>query len=671
MARMQSNLGITLKASETKLQKLIEGTNQYLIPLFQRSYTWTSREWEQLWTDIFELTESKTGEHFIGPIVTAPARSVPEGVAKYLLIDGQQRITTLFILLAALRDQANALKLETLGPEIDATLLKNPFKQGTDRFKLLPTQGDRKSFMDLIENSTVTGDDGISKCYRFFTKKFKKLEALALEQCKSVVVSRLTLVSIILDDADNPHVIFESLNSKGQDLTQADLIRNYFLMRVDASQQDRLFTTYWAPIQDRLRENTTEFIRHFLMMRGNWVRKDEVYWCLKGEADQHKTQDQIEHYLSMLERYSSYYQSLIEPEKAERVPGLRVRFSRLNRIEVTVAYPLLLALYHNFAVQQLSLEAFEDILGMLENFMLRRWVCNVPTSGLARFFPSVFGAAKVDGDLASGVRRVLGAARYPRDAFFREELMRAPLYATDKSGAKLKLVLERLEESFGHKETVAFETLTIEHILPQQITNEWRAMLGDDADDVHENLLHTLGNVTLTAYNSELSNSGFSTKKPLLIDSHLELNRSLVPVELWNRASIENRAGTLADRALAIWPSLLTDQSLALRGNSDVTGRKPVYLNVKGTRIRVDSWTAVLSAFLETLLKTDDDLPEFLLETIPRYFKADLKGLRRGLQLKPGVFYETHGSAMALHELCKRIARERGLSDMDWRVEVA
>jgi uncharacterized protein with ParB-like and HNH nuclease domain len=275
-----------MKATESKLQKLIEGTNQYLVPLFQRPYTWTNKEWDQLWTDINDLGQSTEGEHFIGPIVTAPAKSVPEGVAKYLLIDGQQRPTTLFILLVAMRDHANALKMPTLGPEIDNTLLKNAYKQGNDYFKLLPTQADRASFVSLIQNEETKSDTSIGKCYRWFARKVKAFDAAALELCKSVVVSRLILVSVVLDESDNPHVVFESLNSKGRDLTQADLIRNYFLMRVHVNDQERVFQELWLPIQERLGEGATEFIRHFLMLSGTWVRKDSVYWNLKKEADQ-------------------------------------------------------------------------------------------------------------------------------------------------------------------------------------------------------------------------------------------------------------------------------------------------------------------------------------------------------------------------------------------------
>lgn len=553
-----------MKAQESKLQKLIEGTNQYLVPLFQRPYSWTTREWDQLWVDISELMQAD-GEHFIGPIVTAPAKSVPEGVAKYLLIDGQQRLTTLFILLAALRDRANALKLPILGQEIDETLLKNRFKQGNEHYKLLPTQADRESFIAVISGESK-GENGVANCHRFFSRKLKEFDEAGLEKCKAVVSSRLILVSIVLDETDDPHVIFESLNSKGRDLTQADLIRNYFLMRMPTDEQESVYGRFWAPMQDRLGDGTTEFIRHFLMMDGAHVGKNAVYWNLKKSADRERSQQQIVAYLSRLESHSRFYHAITSPVIAEHNADLRQRFTRLRRIEVTVAYPLVMSLYAKYADGSLALAEFIKTLDMIENFAIRRWVCGVATGELARFFPGVFTASLPQGDIVEGIRRVLASRRYPRDAQFIEELRTRRLY-----DSRVKLFLERLEAFHGHKEPASFENVSIEHVLPQTLTESWRAMLGANADEDHEACLHTLGNLTLTGYNSELSNSDFPVKKKLLADSHLELNRYFSGLDAWDRPAIERRAKVLADAALQIWPNFCRRpvRSRACSGRSD------------------------------------------------------------------------------------------------------
>jgi uncharacterized protein with ParB-like and HNH nuclease domain len=262
-----------VKASETKLQSLIEGTNQYVVPLFQRPYSWDTKEWTVLWDDLVELYEEENPRrHFIGSIVTMPTQSVPEGVAKHLLIDGQQRFTTTFLLLAAIRDKAKLQETGTLAQEIDETLLKNKFKQGHDAFKLLPTQSDRDAFLGIILGEPIVNDSQIAKGYRFFEKKLRATEMENLEKLKRVVVSNLILVSIVLDPDDNPHLVFESLNAKGRVLSQADLIRNYFFMKIHVDEQEKQYAALWKPMQDKLGDDLTEFIRHFLMKDGGVVR---------------------------------------------------------------------------------------------------------------------------------------------------------------------------------------------------------------------------------------------------------------------------------------------------------------------------------------------------------------------------------------------------------------
>jgi uncharacterized protein with ParB-like and HNH nuclease domain len=211
-----------MKANETKLQKIVEGTNQYVVPLYQRQYSWEPKQWTVLWDDLAELCEEENPRtHFMGSIVTAPTQSVPEGVAKYLLIDGQQRLTTVFILLAALRDKAKQLQPETLAPEIEQTLLRNMFKQGNDTYKLLPTQADRSAFIRIMRGEDME-DSLITSAYRFFDKKLRTADAVFLEKLKRVIVNHLIVVSIVLEKDDNPHLIFESLNAKGLPLSQAD-----------------------------------------------------------------------------------------------------------------------------------------------------------------------------------------------------------------------------------------------------------------------------------------------------------------------------------------------------------------------------------------------------------------------------------------------------------------
>lgn len=541
-----------MKASETSLQKIIEGTIQYVVPLYQRTYSWDTKEWGVLWGDIAELCEEETPrKHFIGSIVTMPTQSVPEGVAKFLLIDGQQRMTTALLLLAAIRDRADEIKVGNLGMEVEHTLLRNMFKQGNDTYKLLPTQGDREAFTKIISKEAAADGSQVGKAYRFFAKSLRNSD-YDLAKLKQIVVTNLVLVSIVLDRDDNPHLIFESLNAKGRALSQADLIRNYFFMRIHVDQQDHLYQNLWKPMQDRLGDDLTECIRHFLMKDGAIVKQGEVYFALKGRADGRSSAEVLD-YLNELVRFAGHYAKLLHPEH-EADPAVRERLLRLNRIEVTTAYPFFLNVYDDFAGGRVTRDEFIEVLDIVENFTIRRWVCAVPTYGLNKIFPPLYGQAKAHGSFVAGLRATLSTKNYPRDEDFRARITANKLYGPAERVTKTKLILERIEQSFGHKEVVDSASLTIEHVMPQTPSDWWQQHLGENWRGVHDLLLHSIGNLTLTGYNSPLSNDPFPTKKALLAKSHLELNRWFEKADAWGEQEIHQRADSLADRALSIWP---------------------------------------------------------------------------------------------------------------------
>src|SRR6185437_6665416 len=329
-----------MQAKETKLQDIIEGTKQYVIPLFQRTYSWTPKEWDVLWKDLVELCETENPRtHFIGSIVNMPTVSVPEGVAKYLLIDGQQRLTTIFVMLILLRNRAREIQNARFADEINNTLLVNQYKDGQDYYKLLPTQVDRSTYENFINGIQNTTENQLTKAYQFFDRKLKQVE-LEPEKLKKIITSYFSVVSIVLDADDNPYLVFESLNAKGRPLTQADLIRNYFFMRIHVDKQDEVYNLYWHPMQTSLGESLTEYIRHFLMRGGSIIKQGDVYYSLKESIS---TTNAID-YLKELKKYSVYYQRLIYPEFEPDVE-LQKYLRRLNRIEVTTAYPLLLNFY--------------------------------------------------------------------------------------------------------------------------------------------------------------------------------------------------------------------------------------------------------------------------------------------------------------------------------------
>jgi uncharacterized protein with ParB-like and HNH nuclease domain len=627
-----------MKASEAKLQHVIEGTNQYVVPLFQRKYSWDNKEWSTLWEDLFELYEEESAHnHFIGSIVTMPTQSVPEGVAKYLLIDGQQRFTTIFVLLAVLRDKAKATPDSTLWREIEQTLLTNPFKHGNDTFKLLPTQGDRESFLSVMRGEIGAGDDQITRAYRFFERKIRPPEVPDLEKLKQIIVSQLVLVSIVLERDDNPHLVFESLNAKGRALTQADLIRNYFFMRIHVNDQERLYGTYWTPMQERLGENLTEFIRHFLIRNGGATKQGEVYFALKEKADS-KTPKEIVAYLQEIAGFAELYLKLLNPA-LEPSAKVSQQMHRLNRIEVTTAYPFLLNVYHDFSLGRISEYEFAEVIGVLENFMIRRFVCSVPTYGLNKVFAALYTQANQNPSIVAGLKDALRTKNYPRDVEFRERFVSTKLYGGGDRIEKTKIILERLEESFEHREPVPFSTLQIEHVMPQTLTASWKDALGENWETVHELLLHTVGNLTLTGHNAPLSNDDYGRKRGILLNSHLELNRYFEAVTEWNDQLIRTRAEVLADRALRIWSYFGQEQSELVSISRGVTGTMPTGLVILGQRFSVSTWREVAQITLETSQERDSERFEQMLAQFPRFVGHDPSSFRSSRQLANGLFF--------------------------------
>ena len=559
------------------------------------------------------------------------------------------------------------MQLETLAPEIEQTLLKNLFKQGNDTYKVLPTQADREPFVLIMVGRPPSAENQIARAYRFFVKQLRNAPGLFLEKVKRVVVSNLIVVSIVLERDDNPHLIFESLNAKGLPLSQADLIRNYFFMRIHVDKQEQLYLQHWKPMQDRLGDGLTECIRHYLMKDGALVKQGEVYFALKERGDE-KSPTEIVDYLSEVARFAGYYAKLVDPQQ-EPSQRLRERMFRLNRIEVTVAYPFLLNIYADFEANKLSEAEFTTVLDLLENFMIRRWVCGVPTYGLNKIFPPLYAQARQRAGFIDGLKEVLLTKNYPRDLDFMSRLVSAKLYAPGERAAKVSILLERLEESFDHQEPVSLADLTVEHIMPQTLTGWWQEHLGQDWDDQHQLLLHTLGNLTLTGYNTPLSNDDFPQKRQILDQSHLELNRYFECVAEWRESSIRERADALAARCLSVWPYFGAAHDGSLDGPVAVTGSTPVAVRLLGERLPVSSSRDVAQFTCESIARLDDERFGEIAAQFPRFFARDSSGFRTSRQLSNGVFMMTHLSASALNRLCVQVTQAAGFSADDWRVE--
>lgn len=550
-----------MEASPARVIEYFNGEKQNLIPLFQRPYTWTKSNWQVLWDDLMvQYEEGDTGVHFMGAIVSVPAKSLPVGVSKYLIIDGQQRLTTVSILLCVLRDCLDS----NSASRIQEVYLTNRFREPEDTLKFVPTQADRDVYRTIaLDRQDPPKDKNIriAAAYHFFKMKLSKDSdfndqpidpaklLITVEQCLQVVM-------INLGNDDDPYLIFESLNFKGEPLTQADLVRNYLLMRFHHSistggEQERIYTKYWIPLETSLKNNLTEFLRHYIMKDGNDIKKGGIYAATRTKLKELDSLKEVEAEIFNLNIFGKFYAKFIFPDN-EDTESIRRCLQNIKELKVTTSYPLLLRLFDARKNKSLSNIDLEKCLGLIESFVVRRAVCGVPTNPLNKLFiqwsknfPNSDHVQWLHQSLSSGSNR----SRFPKDLEFSQSFTKNPQYGRGST----RFILCRLEESYNHKETVDLSTTTIEHVLPQTLSQEWEDTLSSDSEKIYTTLIDTFGNLTLTGYNSELGNLSFLKKKNKLQNTHIELNRWLLEQDNWGVSEIEERAKILLATANKIW----------------------------------------------------------------------------------------------------------------------
>jgi uncharacterized protein with ParB-like and HNH nuclease domain/alkylated DNA nucleotide flippase Atl1 len=568
-----------MQAKETLFADLLQGrAQQFQVPLYQRTYSWTEKHLKQLWSDILEQAElleseeEKASTHFLGSVVLAPSPQNEATFPRWLVVDGQQRLTTLSLALAAIRDHVADTEPDE-AERIDEEYLINKRKSGNDRLRLLPTQADRPQFAAHIRGPLTeqAAGSGVATAYAFFRKKLVEADDPAAPQdvfrIEQAITSRLTLVAVTAERGDNVHRIFESLNNTGLKLSQADLLRNYLFMRLP-TRGEHVYETYWLPLQDSLSNDELEQLMWLqLVLDGDdRVRRQDLYTAQQKRFEERRTGEaEIEEYIRELHRRGAHFRRLLHPEE-ETDPAVRAALRRLDAWQAAVTYPALMLLFDRRERGELDSSGTARALTYIESFLVRRMICRVPTNNLNRIFQAVPGQLPLDVPVTEGLHRLLSSENrfWPDDTELREKIRKAPFYQYGRWQQR-KLVLQRLEESYGHPEPVDFAAaqLTVEHVMPQSPGDEWLRVLGEEAADdetaneLHARLQHTLGNLTLTAVNSELSNHPFERKQDLLHGSHLEMNRRIAATERWGVREILARADELADRAIALWPAPL------------------------------------------------------------------------------------------------------------------
>jgi len=546
-----------MKANDTQIRIFLEGTKQFIVPLFQRTYSWKKENIQKLWEDLEDTKNDKESTHFFGSFVTMPVPSSASGVSQYTIIDGQQRLVTICIFLATLRNRIIEInpKYEKKD-EINEVYLINKFHP-ENKYKVVPTEADRNIFFAILNevNPLVDGSHLIAETYRFFSNKLSAINDLGeLVSLKDTMLSKFSVVDIRLENEDDPYLIFESLNAKGIPLTQADLVRNYLFMRLNPNKQQNVYDKIWFPMQENLQESLEDFIRHYLAMDGNVPNYNKIYARFKEIADKKaKSEEDVIDIMKELLNYSKYYYILLYPEN-ESEEKLKRYFEKLDRLEVTTSYPLLLKLYDDYANKKLSIDDFAECLQVIETYIVRRVVCGIPTNVLNKYFPTIYNSldqTNVVHSLKNKLKSGTGARRMPDDDEFKQCLQERKLFGS----RILQYLLEELER-YNNKEVVNFEELQIEHIMPQTLTDEWKKELGSGWELTYQKYLDTLGNLTLTGYNPEYSNKLFIEKRDMkkgFKDSGLQLNRDLAKLEKWTEKEILDRAKELSRIGLEIW----------------------------------------------------------------------------------------------------------------------
>lgn len=562
-----------MDARKGNIFEILNGNKQFLIPVYQRYYSWDIEQCRRLWNDIVDMQKRNKAGHFVGSIVNIAEQAMPTGVQKYMIIDGQQRMTTLTLLLLALRDYAIQHPEDTTinYRRIDNMLLKNEYEVGGERYKLLLTETDRDILIRLVESKPIP--DGTKSRlidnYKFFSGKIADRDLQPAEIYESI--GKLQIVNITLDRTmDDAQAIFESLNSTGKELSESDLIRNYVLMGLEPSEQTYVYEHLWRPMEQLFVYETQDsvmdsFFRHYLTMKLTRIPKQgRVYeefklYHLNCEFGT------IRELCQDLLNYAKFYTDIVF--KRSNNAELKRLYEDIVDLRMEVSYPFLLKVHNDCAEGTITEDNLKEILRLCISYVLRRSICDIPTNSMNKTFATLRNSIRPD-DYMNSVKAFFVLQdtykEFPDNDKFMAAFMSRDIYTMRARN----YILSRLE-NFGNKAPIIIENYTIEHIMPQNtsLSPEWQHDLGVNWKEIQKTYIHTIGNLTLTAYNSEMSDRPFMDKMNMpggFKESALRLNAYLVKLTEWNDDHIKERAQQLAAKAVQIWPyPSLTNAELA------------------------------------------------------------------------------------------------------------
>ena len=655
-----------MKANEKWLLRFLDSSDtNFVIPVYQRNYDWKKEQCKQLYDDLINVVKYDYKSHFFGTIVSIYNDSSRD--REYLIIDGQQRITTVSLMLLAIYNILDKERLESnkiRKEKIYNQYLVNPYMDDDSKLKLKPIKDDRKVFENIFNDEVLDEESNISINYKYFCNRILEGEVSIDDLYSSI--ERLMIVEIELKNGeDDPQLIFESLNSTGLDLTDADKVRNFILMDKSSKEQEELYNNYWNKVEKNTIYNVTNFIRDYMTMKEKKISNiNKVYTNFKTYIKDNNID--IKDCLKDMLIYSEYYNKILTSKTG--IKEADNHLERINKMEVRVSYPFFLEILNDYYKNVICEKELIEIFNIIESYIFRRIMCKVATNALNKVFMNLCKEIKnykdYDNNYVEILKFILSnknlSQRIPDDTEFKRNFFENNIYNW-KSKNKLYL-LERLE-NYNNTEKVDIERLvdqnelTIEHIMPQNLTPNWIEMLGDNYKEIHEKYLHTIGNLTLTGYNSQMSNRPFQDKKNIengFNNSRLKLNRYIASIEKWDEEEISKRTEILFDIAKEIWKYPNTKYKIEkskenlfyISEEEDLTNTKVKSFSFMGAEQQCKTWTELFEEVCKMLYDLDPVIfrkitkKDFGDEYLNKRFTSNNTELRSAFKLADDVYVE-------------------------------
>ena len=621
-----------MKGYEQWLIQYMGGSAHLIIPVYQRNYDWKMEQCRQLYDDLVSVARKGLNSHFFGSVVSV---SDPGGqMMDYLIIDGQQRLTTVSLLMLAIHRLLEAGAVRAEQKNLSSLLLKryliDEFGNESQKIKLKPIKDDQRAFVSLFDDDAEQiAESNLTINYRYFCERIRRQE-ISVDALYSAI-SKLQIINITLNHEDDPQLIFESLNSTGLALSEGDKIRNYILMGLSLHEQEHYYTKYWNEIEKNTGYDVSSFVRDYLSIKQQTIPNlKNVYPSFKSfrqeaERDGQTTEDILKDMLA----YARRYHRLIQPDvTSPRSSELDWCIYRLNRLKTTVTRPFFLEILRLKDAGTLGEADILSIFRQTEVYLFRRTICDLPTNALNKIFLFLHrDIVNLDGTTENYCEKLIytlngkrESGRFPTDEEFRAALSQKSVYLM--RGENRKYLFERLENgglkdgSIGVWNKLDSGALSIEHIMPQTLTHGWMEDLGEDFERIYEQWLHRLANLTLTGYNSEYQNARFPEKKAMtggFEEGGLHINRWIKKQEKWTEAELEQRDAILQDEAVTLWPRQETAYCPPVRQMDRVTLEEDAPLTGKvisrylfhGIEQSVNSWTEMYQQVLMQLHEKD------------------------------------------------------------------